>query len=126
AIARMQCAAGAMLVSAGLASPQGMASRSPPPAPPVPSTTLFRSNGSCGATRRITRARWRSSCPLWGDGEDEGAREAGDRLLERRSEEHTSELQSRENLVCRPLLEKKNCRPGHCERVSRAGPPRTS
>src|SRR5690606_41649182 len=27
--------------------------------------------------------------------------------LWRRSEEHTSELQSRENLVCRPLLEKK-------------------
>src|SRR5690606_40653135 len=25
-----------------------------------------------------------------------------------RSEEHTSELQSRENLVCRPLLEKKH------------------
>src|SRR5690606_41235634 len=29
-------------------------------------------------------------------------------LIERRSEEHTSELQSRENLVCRLLLEKKN------------------
>src|SRR5690606_41705506 len=28
-------------------------------------------------------------------------------LLDRRSEEHTSELQSRENLVCRLLLEKK-------------------
>src|SRR5690606_169524 len=28
--------------------------------------------------------------------------------LSRRSEEHTSELQSRENLVCRLLLEKKN------------------
>src|SRR5690606_39698227 len=28
----------------------------------------------------------------------------------RRSEEHTSELQSRENLVCRLLLEKNNCR----------------
>src|SRR5690606_41829542 len=28
--------------------------------------------------------------------------------LRRRSEEHTSELQSRENLVCRLLLEKKN------------------
>src|SRR5690606_40117931 len=27
--------------------------------------------------------------------------------IERRSEEHTSELQSRENLVCRLLLEKK-------------------
>src|SRR5690606_41673057 len=29
-------------------------------------------------------------------------------LLDSRSEEHTSELQSRENLVCRLLLEKKN------------------
>src|SRR5690606_40767721 len=29
------------------------------------------------------------------------------RKLSTRSEEHTSELQSRENLVCRPLLEKK-------------------
>src|SRR2546422_1531770 len=33
---------------------------------------------------------------------------AEDRLLERRSEEHTSELQSRLHLVCRLLLEKKN------------------
>src|SRR5690606_41777944 len=33
-------------------------------------------------------------------------RQPGDRLR-RRSEEHTSELQSRENLVCRLLLEKK-------------------
>src|SRR5690606_41549779 len=34
---------------------------------------------------------------------------AGERLADRelRSEEHTSELQSRENLVCRLLLEKK-------------------
>src|SRR5690606_41390300 len=31
----------------------------------------------------------------------------GQRQLEARSEEHTSELQSRENLVCRLLLEKK-------------------
>src|SRR5688572_31380741 len=31
-----------------------------------------------------------------------------------RSEEHTSELQSQSNLVCRPLLEKKNsCRHGN-------------
>src|SRR5690606_40077267 len=35
----------------------------------------------------------------------EGSRDAGTRR--RRSEEHTSELQSRENLVCRLLLEKK-------------------
>src|SRR5690606_40372449 len=30
-----------------------------------------------------------------------------EKKLEKRSEEHTSELQSRENLVCRLLLEKK-------------------
>src|SRR5690606_41629706 len=38
------------------------------------------------------------------------ARALGQRvpLLRLRSEEHTSELQSRENLVCRLLLEKKN------------------
>src|SRR5690606_41947624 len=39
-------------------------------------------------------------------------------LTKRRSEEHTSELQSRENLVCRLLLEKKNARtttaPANC------------
>src|SRR5690606_40555096 len=34
-------------------------------------------------------------------------RAVGDRQLDLRSEEHTSELQSRENLVCRLLLEKK-------------------
>src|SRR5690606_41133638 len=33
--------------------------------------------------------------------------------IEGRSEEHTSELQSRENLVCRLLLEKKNIRKLH-------------
>src|SRR5690606_41707196 len=35
-----------------------------------------------------------------------------DVALVARSEEHTSELQSRENLVCRLLLEKKNSRIG--------------
>src|SRR5690606_31612391 len=34
--------------------------------------------------------------------------EFGTDILTQRSEEHTSELQSRENLVCRLLLEKKN------------------
>src|SRR5690606_18049585 len=41
--------------------------------------------------------------------EDQGLDALGrGRELGRRSEEHTSELQSRENLVCRLLLEKKN------------------
>src|SRR5436309_6740835 len=38
------------------------------------------------------------------------ALEEPERELENRSEEHTSELQSREKLVCRLLLEKKNRR----------------
>src|SRR5690606_10913193 len=38
---------------------------------------------------------------------DQGAAMTVNRTQELRSEEHTSELQSRENLVCRLLLEKK-------------------
>src|SRR5690606_40129947 len=38
-----------------------------------------------------------------------------------RSEEHTSELQSRENLVCRLLLEKTNKRTGHGGYAARTG-----
>src|SRR2546427_4104780 len=36
---------------------------------------------------------------------------------DRRSEEHTSELQSQSNLVCRLLLEKKNNRPWRAARI---------
>src|SRR3712207_7720569 len=48
-----------------------------------------------------------------------------------RSEEHTSELQSRQYLVCRPLLEKKNnvtssSLPRHCLSFTSALPPPTS
>src|SRR5690606_39367885 len=41
------------------------------------------------------------------DQDDELTPQALERLHDLRSEEHTSELQSRENLVCRLLLEKK-------------------
>src|SRR5690606_40154723 len=54
-----------------------------------------------------TAGRWRGPCAGWGwacSGTG-GARSGGSGR--RRSEEHTSELQSRENLVCRLLLEKK-------------------
>src|SRR2546430_12424015 len=44
----------------------------------------------------------------------------GDRILAERSEEHTSELQSQSNLVCRLLLEKKNAVP---DPAARALPP---
>src|SRR5690606_42018342 len=40
-------------------------------------------------------------------GRDGGGAQAGQPRTHARSEEHTSELQSRENLVCRLLLEKK-------------------
>src|SRR5688572_27449834 len=40
-----------------------------------------------------------------------------------RSEEHTSELQSQSNLVCRLLLEKKKARPGVCRVNAGAQPP---
>src|SRR5690606_42052814 len=46
----------------------------------------------------VLRRRRRSLHRLYDPGDDDPAR----------SEEHTSELQSRENLVCRLLLEKKN------------------
>src|SRR5947209_16541418 len=51
--------------------------------------------------------RWRC-----GDRRAFVCRETGCRAGERRSEEHTSELQSRQYLVCRLLLEKKKgCQP---------------
>src|SRR5207302_8315894 len=70
---------------------------SPPTSTLFPYTTLFRSPAS----------RKRSGPMIMGF-EWSGAN-VDDYHEVRRSEEHTSELQSRENLVCRLLLEKKNC-----------------
>src|SRR5204863_5492698 len=68
--------------------------RRPPRSTLFPYTTLFRSCTS-GATRGRGKG-W--SQPRRATGPSGG----------RRSEEHTSELQSRRDLVCRLLLEKKN------------------
>src|SRR5690606_41961077 len=84
--------------------------RRPPRSTLFPYTTLFRSPaGRAGALPRRAgdgrrggvfagnpRQRRRSARPVGRAGRSR-----------RRSEEHTSELQSRENLVCRLLLEKK-------------------
>src|SRR4051812_49471375 len=91
--------------------------RRPPRSPLFPYTTLFRSrHGQRLALRDLARARdgdllHRRRAPVaCRDGAREGAA-ARDRRQERvdggRSEEHTSELQSHVNLVCRLLLEKK-------------------
>src|SRR5690242_21004989 len=69
--------------------------RRPPRSTLFPYTTLFRSGQ---AHRRITRRAFAIS---------RDARRCGDRCSWIRSEEHTSELQSHVNLVCRLLLEKK-------------------
>src|SRR5260370_15439492 len=83
--------------------------RRPPRSTLFPYTTLFRSArfqeydeqpqthgpNSCTSTMTQRKRRWN---PLWSEPES---------MCTNRSEEHTSELQSHLNLVCRLLLEKK-------------------
>src|SRR3712207_9085018 len=59
-------------------------------------------SGSPTTTASPKCARWRTACRST----RRCSRPVGGRV--RRSEEHTSELQSRQYLVCRLLLEKKN------------------
>src|SRR5579883_3570661 len=67
--------------------------RPPPRSTLFPYTTLFRSR--CARAAKSQNPLFHPSKPLDSRGP-----------LKDRSEEHTSELQSRENLVCRLLLEK--------------------
>src|SRR2546430_8259525 len=81
--------------------------RRPPRSTLFPYTTLFRSQPVLAAVRRtdVIPARAASAgIVLHGDGPGPVPRPG------RRSEEHTSELQSQSNLVCRLLLEKKRRR----------------
>src|SRR5687768_18337156 len=89
--------------------------RRPPMSTLFPYTTLFRSKttsqlGTYESTAPMSKpARVRASCT---NGSGSSPSSAGKRSSVpshmARSEEHTSELQSRLHLVCRPLLEKKN------------------
>src|SRR2546430_5312399 len=86
--------------------------RRPPRSTLFPYTTLFRSEQyGDGATRtRVLDVATRKLIDLSGAGLiTTGFRTARGRSAfgSRRSEEHTSELQSQSNLVCRLLLEKK-------------------
>src|SRR5690606_40441754 len=91
--------------------------RDPPHLPPFPTRRSSDLAPSANAATRTSRARYAPSSAadaatlrmgmtaqvqLRQPGRASGAE------LPVRSEEHTSELQSRENLVCRLLLEKKN------------------
>src|SRR2546427_5981375 len=89
--------------------------RRPPRSTLFPYTTLYRSAGSAMTTTSPSAAasafalptivsflvRSRSSTAL-------SCARAHQEADDRRSEEHTSELQSQSNIVCRLLLEKKN------------------
>src|SRR5688572_31234401 len=81
--------------------------RRPPRSTLFPYTTLFRSyanGGPGGHARRELRRHARAAKPFRQVGHWRHFRQPPD---DRRSEEHTSELQSQSNLVCRLLLEKK-------------------
>src|SRR5258706_1796845 len=88
--------------------------RRPPRSTLFPYTTLFRSDGKIvvgGDFKSIGGAARTNIARLNVDGSaDAGFNPGGDSyplILAVRSEEHTSELQSLTNLVCRLLLEKK-------------------
>src|SRR3989442_6109714 len=76
--------------------------RRPPRSTLFPYTTLFRSGK---LARRSGQRRGRSAFDEVQ--KEPEVREKNDEVELRRSEEHTSELQSRPHLVCRLLLEKK-------------------
>src|SRR5690606_39808967 len=91
--------------------------RVPPPSRRLPYTTLFRSLGTVqdrgtqlrGLYAHVTVTATDLTGFLRANADNLIRVSAESRApLEARSEEHTSELQSRENLVCRLLLENKN------------------
>src|SRR2546422_6069908 len=80
--------------------------RRPPRSTLFPYTTLFRSSAS-GINQRRTKVRFVESMLIPTKRRRIGRNDAAHRRRTDRSEEHTSELQSRLHLVCRLLLEKK-------------------
>src|SRR5437870_8309886 len=83
--------------------------RRPPRSTLFPYTTLFRSDSS---VEKLPRKDSNDSGPMWFDNRiyflsDRNGPVSLFAYDTKRSEEHTSELQSRGHLVCRLLLEKK-------------------
>src|SRR2546427_3236948 len=94
--------------------------RRPPRSTLFPYTTLFRSRaeqtravpgrGACDSCQFIPRSPLGCSRRLEGSHHEVAPSRPVDAVRQFRSEEHTSELQSQSNLVCRLLLEKKKKR----------------
>src|SRR2546426_12142965 len=78
--------------------------RRPPRSTLFPYTTLFRSRVTTGGSAAPSTGK---SCTTWPSALRRRATNASRGSSPERSEEHTSELQSPCNLVCRLLLEKK-------------------
>src|SRR5258707_9992956 len=89
--------------------------RRPPRSTLFPYTTLFRSGQFVVANGGKAEAELRALDGARRDQRQHRQREHQEEqvfdVVDRRSEEHTSELQSRQYLVCRLLLEKKKKRP---------------
>src|SRR5690349_23705161 len=89
--------------------------RSPPRSTLFPYTTLFRSDFSMfDPNQAVSPFGGRRAMQLPGEPTvppQPPTPEGGTAPTPERSEEHTSELQSRRELVCRPLLEKKTWTP---------------
>src|SRR3712207_7492131 len=80
--------------------------RRPPRSTLFPYTTLFRSQQDVGGHQHDRDPDGFAEALQEHGAEQADQHQRGDNLV--RSEEHTSELQSRQYLVCRLLLEKKN------------------
>src|SRR3712207_7915471 len=89
--------------------------RRPPRSTLFPYTTLFRSTTRCWIWSSPTGRRGGSSCATCAVARSAGTPRtpsfSAPAATATRSEEHTSELQSRQYLVCRLLLEKKKKQP---------------
>src|SRR3712207_8335726 len=83
--------------------------RRPPRSTLLPYTTLFRSQADALAVQQRLRHRLADELGIDPSPDLQALTEAI--LRQQRSEEHTSELQSRQYLVCRLLLEKKKSKP---------------
>src|SRR3712207_7268254 len=92
--------------------------RRPPRSTLFPYTTLFRS-----AAAQYACDQGYTSAYLLGSPEIPYTKDMGPFFADARSEEHTSELQSRQYLVCRLLLEKKKRK--RYKSISAIRPPRS-
>src|SRR3989442_11711469 len=80
--------------------------RRPPRSTLFPYTTLFRSHVMHACGHDVHMTSWVAAATLLSQSNVAAATQ--EVMCTSRSEEHTSELQSRPHLVCRLLLEKKN------------------